>query len=209
MRRGETGRAPVAAVFALVSLLFLAPGQGPSLDGVGHDEGDPAAPLEVVEFLDFGCTHCARFSAEVLPSLTAEFVATGRVRWKYVPIVLGPFRHSGLAAEAAECAAAQGAFRAMHDRLLASQREWGRTSRPDSVFRAYAAGLPLDASRFGECLGERAMKERVRQHGRLARRYGVRGTPTFVLDRRDRLEGALPLALFRERLAARLPPERQ
>ncbi|MBI4502045.1 MAG: thioredoxin domain-containing protein [Gemmatimonadetes bacterium] len=187
----------------------------PSLDGVGHDSPAAQAAIEVAEFLDFGCPECARFAAEVLPTLTAEFVSPGRVRWKTIPYVSGAFPHSREAAVAAECAGEQGAFPAMHDRLFAGQREWSRGRRPDSVLIGYAAAMALDTAGFAACFRGPEARARVRLHDKLAREYRVRGTPTFYLNRTRRIEGALPLAPFRELLqtatgndAARSPSRR-
>ncbi|MBI4420236.1 MAG: thioredoxin domain-containing protein [Gemmatimonadetes bacterium] len=176
----------------------------PSLDGIGHDSPNPHAPVEMAEFLDFGCPECARFAAEVLPTLFAEFVGTGLVRWKTIPYVTGAFRGSQEAAAAGECAAEQGAFAAMHDRLFAGQREWSRARRPANVLTGYAAAMGLDTVRFAACARGDEVRARVRLHTRLARDYRVRGTPTFYLDRERRIEGALPLAPFRELLKARI-----
>jgi hypothetical protein len=75
---------------------------------IGHDRGTDAAPVRVVEFSDFGCPYCGEFAREVHPALHREYVETGRVRWTYVPVVMGVFRNGGAAALAAECAAEQG-----------------------------------------------------------------------------------------------------
>lgn len=204
-------RVRLAAQVVLAVALALAPlrahramgaeaGQGTSLDGVGHDRGRRDAPVEVVEFSDFGCRYCARFAAETFPSLDAEFIQPGRVRWKLVPFVLGTFRNSREAAEAAECAAEQGAFWPMHDRLFVSRGEWSGERRPWERLRRYAAELRLDTARFAACAAGRAARRRVKRHGDAAARLMVRATPTFFVNGR-RVEGAIPLPLFRQVLA--------
>jgi protein-disulfide isomerase len=164
----------------------------------GYDRGSRHAPVAVLEFADFGCPYCARFAAETYPQLADEFVKTGRVRWKYVPFVLGMFPNGGEAARAAECAAEQGAaaFGRMHDALFARQSDWQSASDPDGVFRALAGAVGLDAARFTTCYASEAPERRIHASGELADRMGVRATPTFFVGGR-RVEGALPAAEFR------------
>ncbi len=167
-----------------------------ALDTAGFDRGDPKAPLVVVEFADFGCPACAEFARETWPALDAEFVQTGRLRWKFVPFVLGAFRHAEAAARAALCAAEQGAFWSMAERLYADQRGWSVPRNPKAALQDMARGLGLDSARFGRCYDDQRIARQVRGLTRLARRHGVNATPTFLLGER-RIRGALPLALFR------------
>lgn len=180
-----------------------------ALDTLGHLIGSATAPIEVIAFLDFGCSQCARFTADSYAPLAAEFVATGKVAWRALPFVMGRFRHSALAAEAAECAAEQGAFLRMHDALLAQQREWSTAMRPAPVFRTIARRAGLDMSRFDDCVRTERMRDRVRAHKALAMSLGVYGTPMFVINRRERVLGNVPAAWFgevlRERLVATAP----
>src|SRR5687768_15071652 len=97
---------------------------GVDLTGVGYDYGDPNAPVTVVEFSDFGCGYCAMFALETYPELERDYVDAGTVSWKQVPFITGMFPNSVEAARTAECAAEQGAYPAMHDRLYAEQRTW-------------------------------------------------------------------------------------
>jgi protein-disulfide isomerase len=177
-----------------------AQGQGVDLRDVGYNLGDPEAPIAIVEFSDFGCQYCGSFARESFPALRQEFIATGKVQWKYVPYVLGIFPNGDRAAIAGECAAEQGesAFWAMHDRLYENQREWkseGDGAR--ALFARYAAELQLDRSRFLACYDANRPAARIVRNTRLGQQLGVRATPTFFING-ARLEGALPLELFRQ-----------
>ncbi|MEX0692034.1 MAG: thioredoxin domain-containing protein [Gemmatimonadales bacterium] len=162
---------------------------------VGHARGPDTAAVTVVEFMDFGCEACAWFAAHVFPALHDDYVATGRVRWVVVPFVLGPFRHAREAAAVGWCAAAQGHFWPVHDRLLARQAEWGARG-PAEATPALLAGLSADAAALQSCLGADETRSALREADRLARRHRVRGTPTFFVNER-RVRGALPVEAFR------------
>lgn len=186
---------------ALTGVLLLraisANAQSFGLDGAGHDRGSQRDAVEIAEFMDFGCSQCARFATETMVALDSEFVRTGRARWKAIPFVLGVFRNSAQAAEAAECAAEQGAFWPMHDRLFAEQQAWSAKRRPDELFIGWAAALGADTVKFRACLSSGAARDRVKRNGELARWAGVLGTPTFVIGRKRIVVGAYPYARFR------------
>ena len=173
----------------------------------GYDRGSVRAAVTVVEFADFGCRYCALFAAEAYPRLAEEFVRTGKVRWRYVPFVLGMFPNGDGAARAAECAAEQGkaAFGAMHDLLYAQQETWTGAGDPTEVFRSYAARARLDGARFANCYASGEPAARIRLSNELADQMGVRATPTFFINGM-RLEGALPVERFRAVLLEALQP---
>lgn len=172
------------------------------LTSVGYDVGDPNAPVVLIDFSDFGCPYCAKFTTETYPAIEREYVRTGKVLFKYVPFVMGMFPNGQEAARAAECAAEQGRFWPMHDRLYARQAEWKRAGDPAVPIGSYVDSLGLDRARFGACYA-RGEHARTRRANDIARAIGVRVTPSFIVDERP-IEGALPLADFRRVIDAAL-----
>lgn len=170
-----------------------------SLDDLGWNEGDPSAPVRIIEFSDFGCGYCRQFHEETYPTLVEEYVETGKVQWKYVPMVLGIFGPNATsAAIAGECLGEQGHFAAARDSLFASQREWKGASDPYPVFRRIAEAVDADVDRWDQCIGEGWQEERVVAGTQLSRQAGVRGTPTFFIVGYQPIPGAIPLDIFRE-----------
>lgn len=173
---------------AIVVIAVIAPAQAatqePDLTGIGYDLGDPDAPVLVVEFGDFGCSACGRFARETWPRVLAELVETGRVRWKYVPFVLGAFPRAGDAARAGECAGAQDGFWPMHDRLYEEQGRWSRQRNPRATFVGYAESIGLDPADFERCYRENSRGARTEAANEAADAMGVRrsGTPTFFIN---------------------------
>ncbi|MQA91721.1 MAG: thioredoxin domain-containing protein [Gemmatimonas sp.] len=163
---------------------------------IGHATGLESAPVTVVEFSDFGCPYCAQFALNTYPQIHTEFVLGGHVRWIYVPFVIGRFPNGDAAALAGECAGEQSRFWPMHDLLFQHQSQWRRAGPADDVFYQFADSVGLDASRFDECYRENHPGARIERHNELARRAGVRGTPSFLVNGRQ-IEGALPPDQFR------------
>jgi protein-disulfide isomerase len=164
------------------------------LSEVGHTRGEAEAPIAVVEFGDFACGACALFHDTTWPQLDRDYVQTGRVVWRHVPFVLG-FRRGDDATKAGECAAVQGAYWGMHDRLFGHQDEWKEGSKHKDVFFRYALELGLDEESFRECYDKNRGKDRTKQANRAAKDLGVRATPTFFIDG-FRVQGALSVEAF-------------
>jgi Na+/H+ antiporter NhaA len=146
-----------------------------------HVRGPREAPVTVVEYGDFECPYCGR-AEPVIRELLADF-GDLRYVWRHLPLA-DVHPRAELAAEAAEAAAAQGAFWEMHDLLLSHQ---GDLAPP--ALHAYAELLELDLERFRAGLERHEHAPRVEGDVDSADRSGVTGTPTFFVNQR-RHEGA-------------------
>jgi len=168
---------------------------------IGYSRGAEDAPVTVYEFSDFGCPFCGMFARGTYPGLHEEFVATGKVRWTYVPFVMGMFPNGAESARAAECAAEQGKFWEMHDLLYAKQNEWKASRSPERLYNGYARELGLDTGRFASCYREDRGGARTALNNRAADALRVRATPSFFINGRL-VEGALPAEQFRQVLTS-------
>jgi protein-disulfide isomerase len=140
-----------------------------------HIRGSVDAPVTLLEYGDFECPHCGR-AAAVVEEVLAQYPDDVRFVFRHLPL---PDVHANaaLAAEAAEAAAAQGAFWPMHDTLYAHQ---DALQTADLV--GYAADLGLDAKRFERDLRGGRFGPRVARDVNSAEEAGVAGTPTFFID---------------------------
>jgi len=160
--------APESRIGAITAL-------APPLDSSDHVTGPPEAPLELVMYGDFQCPYC-----------TAAQSIVRRVRDRLDGRLRFVFRHLPLtevhpdaqrAAEAAEAAAAQGAFWKMHDALYANG---GRLTADDLA--AVAGRLGLDVERFRAELASGAHAARVARDADAARAGGIDATPAFFVN---------------------------
>jgi Na+/H+ antiporter NhaA len=151
-----------------------------------HIRGSTEAPVTLVEYGDYECPYCGQ-AEEVIRELLSAFGDDLRYVWRHLP--LNDVHPSAqLAAEAAEAAAAQGAFWPMHDTLLAHQDEL----RPTHL-RRYAQEAGLDVDRFRDELRRREHLPRIADDVASADASGVAGTPTFFINGR-RHHGAYDVA---------------
>lgn len=49
----------------------------------GYRQGNPDAPVKLVEYGSRGCPTCGRFAAEGVPALRRDYVATGKVSYEF------------------------------------------------------------------------------------------------------------------------------
>jgi len=187
---GDAGPAPLVEV--------AEPPPDVPLEELYHELAEPGATITVVEFSDFGCPYCGQFERSTFPALRDEFVKSGKVRWRFVPFVLGMFPNGLEAMRAATCVAEQDgeAFWAMHDTLFANQDAWKGSGYADQLFRSYAVMAGANGDMFTECYRGARSGDRVTAANALAARSGVRSTPTFFVNG-TMVQGALPLEEFR------------
>jgi Na+/H+ antiporter NhaA len=188
-------------------LLDLSDDVDPARD---HARGPEDAPVTLLEYGDYECPYCGQAEV-VIRDLLESFGDDVRYVWRHLPLN-DVHPNAQMAAEAAEAAAAQGAFWGMHDKLLEHQDE---LSPPDLT--RYAEELDLDVERFWDDLRERVHAPRIAEDVGSADASGVAGTPTFFINGKrhhgaydiDTLTATVRAARNRERLReqAERPPE--
>ena len=153
-----------------------------------HVLGEPDAPVTVVEYGDYECPYCAA-AAPVLRRLVEESDGQVRLVFRHFPLA-DRHPYALTAALAAEAAGAQGAFWALHDRLLARQERLD-----DTALRAYAEELGLDGDRV---IGAAAqpLGDKVEADFAAGLAAGVGGTPTVFIDGRL-FDGRMELGALR------------
>jgi protein-disulfide isomerase len=147
-----------------------------SVSSVGHRIGPADAPVTIVEFSDFECPFCARFAQQTFPALQRRFQGQVALLYRHWP--LSNHRYAYPAARAAECAAAQGRFQAMHDLLFEQREQLG--TKTFGVF-AREAGV-ADPVAFDACFDAPGPVPAIERDIAEARRIGGRGTPTLVVN---------------------------
>jgi protein-disulfide isomerase/uncharacterized membrane protein/rhodanese-related sulfurtransferase len=161
-----------------------------------HETGNPQALLTVVEFGDFECPVCGRGEAAARVIRT-QYATQVRFIFRQFPLErIHPLAEK--AAEASECAAEQGKFWEMVEKIYSRQSDLSVEG-----LERDAAELGLNQSRFNECLTGGAMASRVHYDVEDARALGVRATPTFFIGQ-QRVEGVLSATQFSQLVAEQL-----
>lgn len=150
------------------------PPQPISLEGAALI-GDSTAKAVMVEFSDFECPFCGKFSTDVLPALRSRYVESHRLvlAFRSMPLRIHP--HAEAAAIAAICAGRQQEFGPFHDLLFSNQKALDAAS-----LRKYAHEIQLDQAAYESCVttGGGAQLKADRE---LAASLGITATPTFLI----------------------------
>ncbi len=164
-------------------------------------KGDPNATLILLEFSDYQCPFCGRFSRTTLSEIEQTYIKTGKLKYVLRDFPLPMHAQAAKAAEAANCAGEQGKYWEMHDALFEHQQALGLDQ-----LTVYAKSLKLDGAVFDACLASGKFKEKVLRDFADGQRAGVSGTPSFFLGvttdgktiKGKAITGAKPFGFFKE-----------
>jgi protein-disulfide isomerase len=194
-----------------------APAQAPAPERVkvnikdAYAMGKADAPVTMVAFVDYECPFCKRFDTQTLPGLKKKYIDAGRLRYVIRDLPLDFHKRALKASEATYCAAEQGRYWEMREKLIAHSDRLD----PDSLLEhGKAIGLSPDA--FRQCLDGGKYADGLKRGLDAARALGISGTPTFVIGRTARgdvqggvkVVGAQPSANFEREIEALLGGER-
>ncbi|MEZ4412284.1 MAG: thioredoxin domain-containing protein [Gemmatimonadales bacterium] len=159
-------------------------------------KGSPTAPVTVYEMSDFQCPYCAQFALTIFPTLEAEYVETGKVRWIFVNFPLPMHPNAVSAAQVAMCAAKQDKFWPVHDLLFRNQKVWAPLEAPGEYLLTFADSASLDSAAFKECLTTGATRATIESDAKAAVNSGAKSTPSFYIEG-GIMAGAQPVTVFR------------
>ena len=142
-------------------------------DSPRHGTGEE---IIIAEFSEFQCPFCSRV-APLPKEVVAHYGNRASLVFKHFP--LGFHDNAMNAALASLAAGNQGKFWEMHDILFQNQK----ALQLDKLM-AYAAQLGLDMEKFKADMESDALKARVDEDMKLAKRSGVGGTPTLFVNGR-------------------------
>ena len=180
-------------LFALGPIAILAPAaqagsQGasaslPPVTAADRVLGRADAPVTVIEYASFTCSHCAHWNNEVFPAFKARFIDTGQVRLVYRNLPTNPAQVAARAAGIARCAVPARFFD------VASSFMTGQQAIIDGAPLAdwYAAGVAASGrteAQIDACLADPATLNGIRAEVAGASAAGVQGTPSFFVNGR-------------------------
>jgi protein-disulfide isomerase len=178
-----------AATLITGGSLFAAAGPGaPMFDSklappaLGPDD----APVTVKMFSDFYCVYCKQWHDQTFQALMSEYPTQIRLEYYDFPTSGGQY-----AAEAANCAREQGAYWEYHNALYSNPHAYSSADQ----FVSLAGTFDLNETKFRDCVATAKYRDVVGQGYQLGVSYGVKATPTFVING-VMLVGAQPLSEF-------------
>jgi protein-disulfide isomerase len=142
-------------------------------------EGDPKAPVTIVEYASMTCSHCAAFHHEVYPLLKKNYIETGKAKF-----ILREFPLDPLATAAFMLARELGDRRdAAVDLLFLQQKNWAFVDKPLDGLANVLKQTGLGQDKFEAVLKDQALYEKVNAvRTRANEKFGVNSTPTFFIN---------------------------
>lgn len=183
----------------LLALTFAAPAYAevPSLDKVMADRvlGDPKAPVTMIEYASFTCSHCADFATRVLPEIEKQAVATGKLK-----IIYRDFPLDGAALRAAALARClpESQYYPFVKMLFARQANWAFSEDPTKALAQMAALAGLSPATANACMTDMKILDALTNARTKANElYKIQATPTFIFNNNAaQVAGTKPLAEY-------------
>jgi protein-disulfide isomerase len=159
----------------------------------GDTLGRASAPATITVFEDPQCPFCRQWDVDTLPTVVERYVRTGRVKLVYRGIeVIGPNSVPGL--RAIYAAGSQNKLWTMVDELY--QRQGGENSGwiTPAVIRTAARASGANGAAILAASSSAGVTAALSQAAVESNSDGVRGTPTFVIERPPGLPQQLSVA---------------
>jgi len=160
--------------------------------------GSDSAPVTVVEFTDYQCPFCLRFTKTTFPYLKRDYIDTGKVRWVALNLPLPFHKDARKAAQSAHCAGEQGKFWEMREELFKNPQKMAEADLP-----VHAASVGVDVEAFKACMASDRHLADIDQDAKDAGAVRLTGTPSFIIGKTagdkltgDVVVGAQPLNVF-------------
>lgn len=161
--------------------------------GKDYKELSPAQPIhtgekiEVLEFFFYGCSHCFHLH----PQLSAwEKKISKDVELQYVPVI---FRDTweGMA-RTFYALEAMGQQHHLHDDLFNAWNVSNIDLSDEARVLDFVAQHGVDRAKFSAAYNSFSMSSKVARSNQMVRDYGIRGTPTIVVDGKYVITGLEP-----------------
>ncbi len=160
--------------------------------------GGVDVPVTMVVFGDYQCPYCKQAFSTAEAQVRKDYVDTGKVKMVFrdYPLEFHPFAIP--AAEAAECAHAQGKYWEYHDALYAAQDQLATID-----YGKLAGDLKLDTKTFKNCVDGHTYANEIELDRQAGIALGVTGTPATFINGKL-IPGAYPYATYKAAIEAAL-----
>jgi len=146
--------------------------------------------IEVMEFFFYGCSHCSKLNPYMR---TFEKNMPKDVELKYVPAIFNP----GWEAMARTFFAleAMGQREKLHDALFDAWNS-GQDLMDEASVTAFLSKKGVDTKKFHDAYNSFSMQSQVVRAKQMGQIYGIRGTPTLIVDGKYAITGVGPADLI-------------
>ena len=144
--------------------------------------GQESAPVTVIEYASFTCSHCAAFHDENLPKLKAEYIDTGKVKFIQRDVY---FDAVGLWAGILARCGGDDKYYAVSDMIMGEQKTWLAASDGDGIaanLRKIGAKAGMTAEQMDACWNDKQkVADLIATFQKNATADEIEGTPTCII----------------------------
>lgn len=142
--------------------------------------GKDSAPVTLIQYTAFSCSHCADFHKEVMPQIEKKYVEPG-----YVKVIFRDYPVDNPSLRAAQVAWCGGPLRYldMVQLLFSTQQKWLFADDPVEELKVVAASKGIDQPHFEQCIHDGELMDKIiqiRQEGQ--KNYEITATPTLIIN---------------------------
>lgn len=194
------------------SEIATASGQGYEVLPSDRTLGDPKSKVVLIEYAAHSCPVCAAFNEQTFPRLKANYIDTGKIFYVFR---LFPLRADDGAAEKIARCLPEDKYFTFVDLLFRNQPKWdveygvqpGEGVRAGLVLLGRIAGM--SEQQVDQCMANKAEDDRINKIASDAEtRYGITGTPTFILNGVSQGSGNIPYDRMAQILDAELAKQK-
>ncbi len=172
-----------------------------------HALGSDKAPLTIIEYASFSCSHCGTFYKEILPELEKKYIATGKVRFIYRDFPMN--RYDLKAAALTSCMPSE-QFYPFVKTLFGNTKTWLYNPKPEKVLLQFAALGGLSNEKAQACMDDEDLLDAfVERRTKAIEKYDIEATPTFIFNEgEDKIVGAVSINEFSAAIDKILAPKK-
>jgi len=170
------------------------------------ESGSPTAPIRMEIYTDYECPACRDLYMNILPPLTADFVATGKVQILHRDFRIPSHQFSKVATRYANAAGMIGKFDIVVNQLFVTQPEWAQTGNVDGTVAKVLS--PADMEKVRAIVkGDSHLDDSVVKDEAMATNVDhLQETPTLVIISKGKRETItrVPYAVLKQYLNQKL-----
>ena len=143
--------------------------------------GRANAPITIVEYVSFTCSHCAVFTTDVLPTIKRQYIDTGKARLIFRDMPTAPHQVSVSLAALGRCVP-QDKFFQVADYLMGHQEEAFRSRDIGAWMRGAVALSGRTPDELQTCMSGEQLRQTLQSDVDTAASQGVNSTPSVFVN---------------------------
>lgn len=160
--------------------------------------GNPDAPIKISEHSSLTCPHCAHFHKDTFKPFKEAYIDTGKAYLVFSDFPLnGPALHASMIAR---CLPHERYFDFIQ-MLFEKQSEWAFEKDYMDILKTYAAPYGLEGEMLDACIGDTDLRDGILGRMKASQKqWEITSTPSFVVNNKTTVSGALPFDEFEKRV---------